>query len=583
MRRLSYVVLAVVLVLSLVVPAAVTPTAADGGDGGTDGQYSLEFLASDGTEIHSEYVSVRNDGGSQYFWIVRYPPSGLASYGSSSNEEFIESSTTVRRNKIRVYTDEGTGEDKTEFVIVYWNRATREVQTENGTTTEPYADIEAVERAKVDLEDGFQPSADISLRGHYQNASHVTMWKAGNREVKWSFKHKSVATATPVNLNSQSDLQNYIVLWVVLPGLVAVLAGQRIGGYFNRGGGAGPNRRGLLLGGGIFAALAMWVVGYVALASLIVTLPVSWALALGWASFVNAWDQQNAVESVAFIRMDTEMMPSPLESVDDLEDRGDEGDLSQILDSIGAELVSHDLVEMPSGESAVYKEGFDAWYARFSGCYTRMVIRNEMATVDLSDGSEFDRLVFVEEDPETEIVEHTPERTIVAWPWRTYEPDDPENPTDEDLQYMSVLPTELDTENYLKSAAVIAAFAGSCLAARQYLGSWLWGTLAYVPLRFVFATPVRGYAHTRVAKGLARAAWTTAFYQQIAVKRFGSIQDMAKTILRLDEKEQNLVEALREARDEQSITADATDRKSMPFESEMVEDDPARGATGGDD
>ncbi|WP_435143714.1 hypothetical protein [Halobaculum sp. P14] len=555
--------------------------------------YSYDELARGGTQVSQEFPSVRQVDGSGY-WLVRYPPSGFASYGSRGSQQFISPSTTVRRQQIRLFSGDFGENEQLPLTVVYWRASTetRTVTEGNTSTTKTVktAEVIAVDEKQLTLEGVFRPHADIGLREFYDDQVRVTMWSPAQPELRWTFKLKTVATAAPVNINDQSDLQRYLLWWVVLPGLACVLGGQYTGSYFNREGGAGPDRRAKLIGGGLFLAGAMWLFGYVALASLIVSLPLAWAFALGWTAFANAWDQQNTVQSVAFVRLNTEQMPSPLESVDDLEEDADEDSVSQVLDAVGGEMTDFDLVEMPNGDLAVYESGFDAWYARFSGCYTKMNIRNQKAEVELSGGSEYDKLVFVAQDPETELVAHTAETTVVAWPWKTHgvdtgDDEDAEPPTDEELQKMSVLPGSLSMEHYLQTGAVAAVFAASMVGASQFIGSWLWGALAYVPLRLYFTKPVKGYARTSVAPGLARAAWATAFYQEIAMKRFGSITDMAKTIMRMDQRDNNLVEALREARDEESITSDAVNRDSVPFESEMVEEDPATSssAAGGDD
>jgi hypothetical protein len=570
MRRASRAVLALLIVLSLAVPAAVAPTAADGDDGDQDDapDYSLEFLASNGEVIHEEFTSVREADGGAYFWLVRYPPSGLNSYGGS-DKEYLKPDSTVRRNQVRVFADEGTGNDNTTFRVVYWTRAKKKVTTNNSTTTEEYAKIEAVENVSVDLEDGFQPSADISLRGHYDNASMVTVWKEGNDEVKWVFKHKSVATAAPVNINGQSDLQRYIMFWIFLPAVVSVTGGQKLGGWLRRTAGAGPSRRGLLIGGGLFVALGFWVAGYVALASLIVTLPLTWAFALAWISFAYALDEDSVVEEVGLLKGDLETVASPLDNDSD------------IVDAIEGQLESKEVVEMPNGDLAVYEDGFGPFYARLKGAYTKLNIRSQESEMDLSPSSDYDRLVWIDADRET-VIDHTPERVIIAWPWKTYQPPEDEEDLDgEAMQKMAALPEELRAEHYIQTLGVAGALAGAAWISMRHLDTWIWGVGAVAPLLVgYFATAVRGYASTRVAPGQARSAWMTAFYLDLLVKQFSSIRELAQRVMELESKDVDIREELREMRDD-SLIERASKRDADPFGSDLVEDDPAR--AGGDD
>jgi hypothetical protein len=178
------------------------------------------------------------------------------------------------------------------------------------------------------------------------------------------------------------------------------------------------------------------------------------------------------------------------------------------------------------------------------------------------------------------VVNHTPEQVITAWPWKTFNPDvaDDEALSESDLQKMSALPEDLSTNNYVESAAVVGVSLAAMYASTQFLGSWIWGVGAYIPLRIYYSKPVKGYANTKVANGLARSAWATAFYLEITMARFGSVKDLARRLISKEKEEKNLQHALQDLSDEETITQQSASRDSdLPMGSDFLDDDPATG------
>ncbi|WP_135807462.1 hypothetical protein, partial [Halorussus marinus] len=363
MRRSVFVGL---VVLTLVAGAVAIPGAFASQDGGdsTSQQYTYDDLANGGTQVDQRYPSLRPAGTNTAFWTVRYPPSGINSYGGqNANKEFLSPDTTVRRNKIRMMASRPfDGSTKSyKFKVVYWTATEKQVTEGNTTTTETVADVQAVDTKKLEFGQGFGQFADLNLRSHYEEPVRVTIWKVGQKdEVRWTFRHQSIATAQPVNIDSKSDLTRWLMLWNFLPSLVVLGIASRGVPKLREAAGSGPDRTALLVGGGLFVTIGFLIWGYVELASLVAAVPLVFPLAVGWVAAAILLDQDTAVEEIGLVRFDTEAATSPID-----ED-------AEVLDALEAEIEGYDVVEMPNGDLAIYQDGFAPFWARLKGKYAKL-------------------------------------------------------------------------------------------------------------------------------------------------------------------------------------------------------------------
>jgi len=562
--------LAVLLVASIVaVPLAAMGQEANTGDTASAEDYTLSELQRGGEVVDERYPSLRTAGDYTAFWVVRYPPRGMGSYGDRSSQQFVEPSSTVQRQKVRMYASFPFDGEMRNFSVtkVYWTPESKTVQTDNGTTTERVANVSAVDTQTLQFQSGMRRAQEVSLRGYYDQATRVTMFLSlpdGDR-LRWTFNIKTIPTAQPVSIDSRGDLYEFILLWVLLPSLVVVwIVDKKISAFRRKalaGTGHGP---GFWIGIGCVLAAVAYFFGYYATASLTAALPLVFPLLVGWV--VGAFrleDDDDAVETWGFVKMDPETAASPLK------------EKAEVLDSAEIEIKGFDVVHTPDDEPALYSKGLLSMWARSKGKYATIDIQNKQA--EWEGVGDYDKIVVVDQDAPA-LVEHLPERIIWKFPWRTYTPPTDENgdliESDHDPALFRALPQELGKGAYIGIAGMVLTPIAAALLSQQFVGAWQWGPVACVPLLLRYAEPIEGEAQAFAAPGQARKAWTTAWYADINMKRFATIDQLAKALLESEERKYNVEEWLNEFREEGVIDS-ANDKDSDPFDYVMSSDDPA--------
>lgn len=553
-------VASLLLVAAAVAGAVLAPSVLAGdGNSASDGQrYSYEDLADGGTTVDERYPSLRPAGTHLAFWTVRYPPSGLNTYGGQdANKEFLQPDSTVRRNKIRMYTARPwDGQTKTfTFKIVYWTEETKQVTEGNTTTTETVAEVEAVDTKQLEFGQGFGQYQDIQLRSHYDEPVRVTIWLKGHRDsVRWTFKHQSIATAQPVNIDSKSDLTRWLLFWNFIPSLVALGLVSRGVPKLRDAAGAGPDRAATVIGGGLLVTLGFMIWGYVELASLVAAVPLVFPFAVGWVAGAILLDQDEAVEHIGLLRLDTEAATSPIDAE------------AEVLDALEAEVEGYDVVQMPNGDLALYQDGFGPFWARLKGKYAKLDVHNQASEIEAR--GDYDRLFVIDQDAE-DLIDHQPETVVMNWPWRTYDPE-----TD-DERLADVLPHDLGREQYIATAFYFGGLAAATWASQQWLGTWIWGAATCVPGSLVaFAEPVAGRGDIYCAPGQSRKAYATALYMEVTLRRFETIPQLLREVIDANKRELDVKEMLRQL-DDESIIKNSNDPDANPLESRLVEDDPS--------
>lgn len=582
-------VLALLLVSSSIAMVATTATAAPT-DATSDGEeWTLSELQKQGTVTDPRYPSLRVAGDMTAFWLVRYPPRGTGTYGDKGSQEFLKPKTEIHRNKVRLYGSfPFDGKNRTYTVQkVYWRPDSRQVRTANGSvTTERYANVTGTATQKVEFQSGMQRHADLTLSGHYDDAVRVTflLELSDGQVIRWTARHKSIPTSKPApDISSRGDLNEYIFLWIVLPTIVLALVSNHYVPKFRRGALAGTGYgAGSWIALGFLLAGAAYMFGYYALASLTAHLPLVFPLFVGWVvAAIQLEDDDDAVESWGFIRLDPQTATSPLD------------DKAEILDSGDIEIEGFDVVFDDDGEPVLYHKGILSMWARYKGCHARVNINNQEA--EWNGHGDYDKVVIVDQNAD-DLIDHLPSRVIFAWPWRTYQParDNDGNLIEDDLDpgQLRALPEEIGTEQYVQMAMMAIVPLGAAALSQQFIGTWQWGPLACAPLVARFAEPIEGKARTWVAPGQARKAWTTAWYLDLNVRRFGTIDEILEALIESENKQYSAEEWLSAARDE-GLIKEAHNREGKPFDTVLSDADPAMTAseddsestatTGGDD
>jgi len=565
---------ALVLVCSLVAVPVATVAQSDGGQQNTPtgDDYTLSDLQRGGEVVDERYPSLRTAGDYTAFWLVRYKPRGTGGYGDQSAKEYVSPSTTVHRTKVRMYGSFPFDGETRDFTLtkVYWTPESKTVQTENGTTTERFANVTAVDQQQLTYQSGMRRTSEVSLRGYYDDATRVTMILGlpGDEPLRWTFNLKTIPTAQPVSIDSRGDLYEFIILWTLLPSLIVTWFTDRKITQFRRNALAGPGRgAGTWIAIGAVLSAIAYFAGFYATASLVTAIPLVFPLFVGWvvAAF-RLEDDDDAVETWGFIKMDPEKAASPLK------------EKAEVLDSAEIEVRGFDIVRTPEGEPALYSKGLLNMWARAKGKYATINIENKQAEWD--GVGDYDKIVVVHQDAE-ELVDHLPERIIWKFPWRTYTPPTDEDgdliEEDHDAALLRALPQELDQSAYIAIAGFLLTPVAAAFMAQEFLGAWQWGPVACLPLLLKYAEPIEGEARAFAAPGQARKAWTTAWYADINMRRFGTIDQLAKALIESENRKFDAEKWINEI-DSEGLIEEAHNRDSDPFEYVLADSDPATDA-----
>jgi len=189
-------------------------------------EWTIETLRRGGTQVDERFESLRVIDENSHLWIVRYPPGPFKAYGDRSDQEFLSRSDVVKRDRLRLVASHPFDGQTREYdlTIVYWEPVERKEQTGNGTTvTRTEANVIAVDNIETSFEAGIQKTSDIDLRSFYDREVRVTMvLDSGTNTHRWTFRHESVPTTKPLDINSEGDFWSEVFLrfgWIVLLGV----------------------------------------------------------------------------------------------------------------------------------------------------------------------------------------------------------------------------------------------------------------------------------------------------------------------------------------------------------------------------
>jgi hypothetical protein len=546
-----------------------TPVPPNADDGPPTAEFSLRELRYTGEIVDPRYPSLRVAGESVAFWSVSYPPTGFNSYGAGSAEtKYLASNVTVHRNKVRLFaTHPFDGEDhQYDATVVYWNPETRSTGP-NGNQTERVANVTRTGTQMLSFGPGFKRHDDLKLAGYYDGTRRVTVFLAdqdGERVGQWTFKQASIKSAQPVNIDSRGELWSWVMWWVFLPSL----AGVGIVGFlvpkWRKSAGAGPNRMGTMLGAGLLIGGVSLTVGYYALTSLVAAIPIVIPATITYLVATILINDTSDVRSVELWQFDTMNVTSPVDP---------EAFTKDIVDGRNKTVST---IEMPNGETAVYKTGFGPFIARLNGFYAEFSVDNVRSRIEM--GGNPDEIVVVDQALD-ELIDHVPEGILFRWPWRSYNSDDlPDDPDDigvSEYRKASVLPDSLGVGNYIATGILAAIIGGACFGSHQYLGSWMWGVAVVVPIALFYAEPVDGYATTVAARGHARSALANMFYADFEMNRTSTLDELMEEVGRMNRQVQEARKYAKQ-KSEQSIIDKANDQNSTPFDADRFDKDPGK-------
>ena len=502
-NRLVALLVVVVLVSPMLATAAV---AQDGGNAtaspeadAPDNEHSLEELRRDGTVRDSRFPSLRVLDEMEALWVVRYRPGALNSYGDSG-KEYIDSSTVVERDRIRMFGSHPFDGEQRDYTleVVYWQPDTREVSTDNGTTTERFANISATETKTVTFDSGMQQTSDIGLRTVDEEV-RVTMWLQSNPDIRWTFKHQSVPTAQPVSISSEGDFWSEVFLrfgWIVLIGVpVAGYSARRILNETI----VGP-QKGLVwwlimlaIAAGVTAIGLWWQA-----TTLITRIPQLAGVLVSVIAFVVFLEGFDAdIKSAVFERSILDEARAP---------GGDE-----VRDERYREMQSKRVIETDDGHLAIISKGWGPFIARWFADPAKIPIEDVKTQVKVEGPWQ---QAFVA-DPESEqVIDHRPPR--LAWAPTFIEDVDPERETPRSV---------IERVNW---QFVVAAVAGPILG---YVGGQRALGLPYVglavgvlPAAALGLSARDGHAHFEPApihqtQAKATLAWEQQHYQESSLNK----------------------------------------------------------------
>lgn len=230
-RRSTLVLVVLLIAVPLVGAATAAPAAVQQqAEEADEYSYSLSELESSGDIREQDKQSLRVLGSMQYLWALDYKVGVNDAYGKTSSERWLSPGATINRNKFRLqgnFPYDGQARNYT-AEVVYYQPETRQVQTENGTTTERYANISAVDTQDISFEPGIESNAEVSLRPHYSDATKVAVFlKNGGAQVaKWGpYTHKSVQTTAGVPFDTYGEFIPWLIkFFLVTTGVGAAIS-----------------------------------------------------------------------------------------------------------------------------------------------------------------------------------------------------------------------------------------------------------------------------------------------------------------------------------------------------------------------
>ncbi|GAB3321434.1 hypothetical protein [Haloplanus salinarum] len=499
-RRAFTVFVGCLLVVSLAAPLLAVGVDAQSS---SSNDLTVDELARDGT--HYKKASARIADGHVY-WLTHTP----ASKPWQDEKDLVETNT-IRSDEVYLNSIRTASESKTATVkIAFWERETRTVKTENGTTTETVAANVSVVTREVQLGKGW-PTAKIDLPEH-QDPVRMTMWLASAPdEARWTLVHHSSPYAQSAGINDQGDYLISALKDFIAPTLAGAFAiGWLVKRALERAGvgpmwGYGPWMFLIFIGSGVgvFSLFG-------SLAAVFVELPhIIAAFSIGVIGVVVLETYEVGVSDARFIQ------PQPEAA------RNASGE--HALDARKARERSERIIKTPDEEIAVVRKGLGAFLARVFG-----------STATLEGHEHLDTRIEYTEGSADELYVVSPN-------------------ADDVLKY--------ESEGFEWSAnplLVLGAAAVAGFGLNHYVGqlAGVGGALGAIVLGAVlYLDATDGYARVEPAPAHLRSAWISSMYLQKEADEAETLQESRQKRVREKAKNQKDVEAALEDQDQTLIEA----------------------------
>jgi|GEM_PF-7120419 len=351
----------------------------------SDADYSLDDLRGGGTTQEGAPPSMRFLG-SYGSATLRHEPVGFG----SSDWEYVGRDTRVQQNAVTLRTIRlGDPDEDLTINVVGWQRGTRTVQTQNGTTSEPVAENVTATTVDTQLGRGYD-NAEVQLPSSFGENQRITMWVEEYPDARWTFEHRTIATARSIDINSWGDFLSTLFWEIGIFALPAMLIGGSLGRRHHEKAIVGP-QWGLVKWGiavGIPVALLASFFAFQG-AVLATRLPAGMALVFGVLSYALVLEGSGPsnLQKFLFRRQDLENAKSP---------RGEDTHDSRYVDHV----VKTGLRREADQELVLIRKGLPAYIAR---------LRGSLATLDVSDiqthkkGKESPYELEIELDPEWDL------------------------------------------------------------------------------------------------------------------------------------------------------------------------------------
>jgi hypothetical protein len=532
-RRAFTIFVGCLLVVSLAAPLVATVGAQSST---SSSNLTLDELRTDGT--HYKKASARIANG-HVFWLTHTP----ASKPWQDEKDLLETDT-VRSDELYLNSIRTSSEQKTVTVkIAFWERGTRTVETENGTTTETVAENVSVVTREVQLGKGW-PTATVDLPEH-QDPVQMTMWlTSAPDEARWTLVHHSSPYAQSAGINDQGDYLISAVKDFIAPTLVGAFA---IGWVVKRAlerAGVGP-----MWGYGPWIFLLSITTGFAvfglfgSLAAVFVNLPhIIAGFVVGVIGVVVLETYEVNVSDARFIQ------PDPTAA------RSASGE--HAVDARKARERSERIIKTPDEEVAIVREGLRPFLARVFG-----------STATLEGVERLDTRIEYTQGEADELYVVSPN-------------------ADEVLEY--------DSEGFEWSAnplVVIAAALVAGVGLNHYVGQLAGvagGVGAFALGAVLYLEATDGFARIQPAPAHLRSAWVSSMYLQKEADEAETLQESRRKRVEEKAKNQKDVEEALEDQDQTLIEAmhstggaDAMKGDRDPVESSAFEFGPKGDETNG--
>jgi hypothetical protein len=216
-------------------PASNETATADTGDWSPPGPYTRDQLKQPGVHDPDAQPSIRLLGDPVRGGMgIRYKPA----QPFNSEWQWLEPGDLVRTDRVQVKaTAFGDATGDYELVIVYWEPATTEVQTEDGVVDRQVARDQTVQRVTITLEDGYTTQW-VDLHSVFDGEKRVSMWLERDGEpvagARWQYSHETnpLAKAPASPITSKYDQWEWGLITFIGPSVPGILFGRKLAKHF---------------------------------------------------------------------------------------------------------------------------------------------------------------------------------------------------------------------------------------------------------------------------------------------------------------------------------------------------------------